>query len=356
MLGRQACEVCCRANHPLRDNRGDNDTRVKLRPIPALGLFVCESSRSPDIVSGVSAAECACWRLPDHTPCSACGWKKVFPADKLCPIEWAVTEETFVWRQMEESHRMDAKSGKKVSVWCEKTVKGTPHKFMTELQKAYEAVRTHHQLDRFHSAGKAHLRNTLKLNEYCATSDFGMNWGHLFAGTEQKAHWTRPQSSLYVTVVFYLDGDGKLVDETLLHVSPGLAKHGPEFIWAAERDLMNHMTEVAERRNKGPFTLGHRCSDSPSSQFRNRFIANLVVRVLAEDKRATTWNWSVVAHGKSGGADGELHVVKHILRMAEDRGAHPRTLLPSSRIVEYLNSVGSWVRQFKIFFPQGLLS
>lgn len=152
------------------------------------------------------------------------------------------------------------------------------------------------------------LKLNLTLQEACVHVDFSENYSLKFAAEVQSFHFgaSRQQISLHTSVAYTHNfSTGSITPISVCTISDCL-RHDASAIWAHLVPLVQHILHV------NPFidTL-HFLSDSPSSQYRNKYMFFIISQIRQDFPQITriTWNYSEAGHGK-GAPDGVGAVLK----------------------------------------------
>ncbi|KAL0893762.1 hypothetical protein ABMA27_013899 [Loxostege sticticalis] len=152
------------------------------------------------------------------------------------------------------------------------------------------------------------LKENLSDNEVLCHIDFSENYLLKYNEEIQSFHFggSRQQISLHTGVLYYLDGQSKEKScKSFCTISKNI-NHDASAIWAhlepilkLIQDLVPHLTTI------------HILSDSPSCQYRNRFIFYMMSKLNERipNLKLISWNYSEAGHGK-GAPDGIGAVVK----------------------------------------------
>ncbi|CAH2100821.1 unnamed protein product [Euphydryas editha] len=164
-----------------------------------------------------------------------------------------------------------------------------------------------HKIKFQHNAIKT-LKNNLSVQEAFLHVDFSENYSLKFAEEVQAFHFggSRQQVSLHTSVAYTHNFTfGAIIPISFCTVSDCL-RHDAPAIWAHLVPLIQHVIEV----NPLIETL-HLLSDSPSSQYRNKYMFFIITQICQDfpQIRKITWNYSE-AGDRKGAPDGVGAVLK----------------------------------------------
>ena len=153
-----------------------------------------------------------------------------------------------------------------------------------------------------------HKKNNLIVTEAFIHIDFSENFGLKYGKEVQSLHFgpSRKEICLHTGVIYTYDFHRSAIGTTCACTVSQCLRHDATAIWAHLIPMIKLAIEI------NPFidTI-HFQSDSPSSQYRNKYIF-YIISVLCKDfpqLKAITWNYSEAGHGK-GAPDGIGGVLK----------------------------------------------
>lgn len=150
------------------------------------------------------------------------------------------------------------------------------------------------------------LKENLYLQEAVLHIDFSENYSLKYGAEMQSFHFcgSRQQVSLHTAVIY--THDFATVAPTSMCTISRCLRHDAPAVWA------HLITIIDETTKRNPFidTI-HILSDSPTSQYRNKFVFYLISQLKNDfaQSEKVTWNYSEAGHGK-GAPDGVGAVVK----------------------------------------------
>lgn len=150
------------------------------------------------------------------------------------------------------------------------------------------------------------LKQNLKDNEILVHIDFSENYCLKYNQEIQSFHFggSREQVSLHTGVLYYKNIQGTFQTKSFCTISDCL-KHDAGAIWAHLCPILKMAYELV------PFNIVNFLSDSPSSQYRNKYIFYMITKLkdTIPSINRVTWNFQESGHGK-GAPDGIGAVVK----------------------------------------------
>lgn len=172
------------------------------------------------------------------------------------------------------------------------------------------------------------LKENLHLQEAVLHIDFSENYSLKYGAEVQSFHFggSRQQVSLHTAVIYTHDfATGSVAPTSMCTISRCL-RHDAPAVWA------HLITIIDETTKRNPFidTI-HILSDSPTSQYRNKFIFYLISQLKNDFAQIekVTWNYLEAGHGK-GAPDGVGAVMKRtadrIVNFGQDAGTFEQFL------------------------------
>lgn len=150
------------------------------------------------------------------------------------------------------------------------------------------------------------LKKSLNDYETLVHMDFSENYSYKFAEEVQSLHFggSRGQVSLH-TVVIYIKKERKIINYSLCTVSE-CTRHDSPAVWAHLQKALEFVFEKSPN-----ITTVHILTDSPSSQYRNKYIFFIMTQLnnVFSSLKSVTWNYQEAGHGK-GAPDGVGAVIK----------------------------------------------
>lgn len=165
--------------------------------------------------------------------------------------------------------------------------------------------------------------NLLRLDEAMIHVDFSENYALKYAEEVQSFHFagSRSQVSLHTAVIYTHDFTTGSIKPTCVCTISKCTRHDVPAIWAHLIPLLQ------EAYKQNPFIeTKHFLSDSPSSQYRNKYMFYVITQISQDfpQIKRISWNYSEAGHGK-GAPDGVGAVMKRtadqMVRFGEDVGS-----------------------------------
>ena len=196
------------------------------------------------------------------------------------------------------------------------------------------------------------LKDTFPANHAVVQMDYSENWSTSFMHEIQSAFYGKDQITLHPMVV-YVRKDEEVKAMSFVGVSKVTAHSFPTTLAFLTQLLGEIKQEVTDLQHL------HIVTDSPSSQYRNRYACDLLMKAKSMFDIRITWNWLEAGHGKGpcDGVGGALkgladRVVKSCgdIQTAEDfcDQIRPQTnkikllLTSEPEVVECAQLVASW--------------
>lgn len=151
------------------------------------------------------------------------------------------------------------------------------------------------------------LKQNLNEKEILVHIDFSENYCLKYNQEIQSFHFggSREQVSLHTGVIYYKDNDGEAFKTKSFCTVSNCLQHDAKAIWAHLQPILKMINSLVT------YETVHFLSDSPSSQYRNRFIFYIITKFkdINQNISKVTWNYQESGHGK-GAPDGIGAVVK----------------------------------------------
>ena len=141
------------------------------------------------------------------------------------------------------------------------------------------------------------LKETLPIGHCIVQMDYAENWNCGYLKEISAAYYSKDQVTLHPMVVKVRNSEGELITTTHVGVT-STTNHSFPTTWAFVKKL------VAKLKEQYPYlTMIHFITDSPSSQYRNRYTVQMLARFEGAFNLTAAWNWLESGHGK-GACDG----------------------------------------------------
>ena len=143
----------------------------------------------------------------------------------------------------------------------------------------------------------AAIKQNLPSDEVLVQMDFAENFTCQSLDEVQSAYWNSTCVTLHPTVVYYKDGDGSLMHRNHIFISD-LLQHNANAVVA----IIQKLAPIIKSDILNPEKI-HYFTDSPTSQYRNRYIFDILCRHQHLFGMKAAWNYFESGHGK-GPCDG----------------------------------------------------
>ena len=183
-----------------------------------------------------------------------------------------------------------------------------PLEAIKELESAIKPFLLHiHNIEAQYKTIK-HLKENLTVSEAIIHVDFSENYSLKYAEEVQSFHFggSRQQVSLHTSVIYTHDFSLGAVRPISVCTISKCVRHDVAAIWAHLIPLIKQAME------SNPFiTTLHFLSDSPVSQYRNKYMFYVISQIRTDFEYVSriTWNYTEAGHGK-GAPDGVGAVLK----------------------------------------------
>ena len=149
------------------------------------------------------------------------------------------------------------------------------------------------------------LINNLPVGHCVVQMDYAENWNTSYFHEISAAYYTKTQVTLHPMVTKVRDQEGNIIAQTYCGVTSITAHSFPTTLTFIDR-------LVTELKKLHPYlTFIHFITDSPSSQYRNRFCIQMLSRFQSAFNLGAAWNWLESGHGK-GPCDGVGGTLKRL--------------------------------------------
>jgi len=155
------------------------------------------------------------------------------------------------------------------------------------------------------------LKETLPENKIIIHMDFAENYTCKSANEIQSAYWNTTQVTLHLMVTYYRGTEGNLEHQSYVAVSDVMSHSTSTVLAIISKLFGNEMLYLPSCKE---IQYMHCWTDSPTSQYRNRFIFDAIVNHESVFGCQATWNYYESGHGKNV-CDGLGGTVK---RLAEE--------------------------------------
>lgn len=153
------------------------------------------------------------------------------------------------------------------------------------------------------------LKEKMPLNEMYINMDFAENYSCKTAEEMQSTHWNASRVTLHLIVIYKKDESGQMKHRSFVAVSDSLVHASSTVIVILENFYSQYIPELQIVKFVDYWT------DSPTSQYRNRYIFDLILDHKKRYGFDATWNYFECGHGK-GPCDGVGGTVKQLADQA----------------------------------------
>ena len=168
--------------------------------------------------------------------------------------------------------------------------------FVTVFKKEVQEFCDHVERVRTQYKELRQLKENLPEHEIILQMDFAENFSCRSLDEVQTAYWNQTSVTLHPVVAYYREG-GKLKHKSIAIISDE-AHHSASTVCAFIDAIIPKLREIDPRVRKI-----HYWTDSPSSQYRNRFIFYTIASHEEKYGIKAQWNYFEAGHGK-GPCDG----------------------------------------------------
>jgi hypothetical protein len=210
--------------------------------------------------------------------------------------------------------------------------------FICEFMKNANDFYYHVQRVKTQYAEMRKLRNSLPEGHVLAWMDFAENFTCSALEEVQSAYWTSDQVTLHTSVIYFPSKHNKS-HKSIVGVSEVLS-HNSSMVYAMIQQLVPMIKE-----HYSGLTHIHYLTDSPTSQYRNKAIFQLVCDHADEFGVSATWDYLEAGHGKGpcdglGGsvkraADMSVRQGKAVIQGADDFFAWAKSTEITSEVIYY---------------------
>lgn len=191
-------------------------------------------------------------------------------------------------------------------------IQATKEEFITVMLKEANEFCDHVKRVKAQYQELRSLKQNLPEHECIIQMDFAENFSCRSMDEVQTAYWHQTSVTLHPSVIYYT-ANGTLKHKSVVIVSDDM-HHSPGTVLAFLDNLMPKVREIDPEMKKV-----HYWTDSPSSQYRNRFIFDTLARHEDLYGMMSTWNFFEAGHGK-GPCDGLGGTTKRLADEAIKQG------------------------------------
>nr|XP_026495647.1 uncharacterized protein LOC113400334 isoform X1 [Vanessa tameamea] len=223
--------------------------------------------------------------------------------------EFSNDDEIMFYKWIRSREWISTKKGPKtITITKKDEIKAKPLEVINELDTDMKSFFEHCYLIYAQHSELKELNNALTVNSAVIHVDFSENYGMKAASEVQSLHFrgSRKELTLHTTVIYAFDFQSSDIKPTSVCTVSECPKHDAPAIWAHLLPLINEAIKI------NPFldTL-HFQSDSPTSQYRNKYMFYIVTQLSQDFPQIIkiTWNYRSWprkrSHRWSGGCNQE---------------------------------------------------
>ena len=213
-------------------------------------------------------------------------------------------------------------------------------KFLEDFSRKYTLFKEHASNATHQYREQRKMKQNLKPGECMVQVDFIQNYVCLLADAAQSSFFNQTQVTIHATCVYFKrTEDGPVEHESFVHVSP-INQHHAGMVRAILTQLWE--TDFKEKKDELQLKKVHYYSDSPFSQYRNKYIFDFIERHEEVFGMEASWDYFESGHGK-GPCDGIGGTIK---RLADQAVKHGRQIQDADDFAEW-GSTSTSVR-FKV--------
>lgn len=176
-------------------------------------------------------------------------------------------------------------------------VKTSKADFVEMMLETFQDFKNHIQRVKQQYAAVSKMKECLPKDQVLIQMDFSENYSCSTLEEIQSAYWNSSMVTLHPAVIYYRGEFDELKHTSYVHVSEVL-NHNASMVICIINSLINIVKAIIPN-----VTSVHFWTDSPSSQYRNKTIFDLVSRFRVEYGVKASWHYFESGHGK-GPCDG----------------------------------------------------
>ena len=196
-------------------------------------------------------------------------------------------------------------------------VEEAPAEFLQKFYERYIMFVDHNTAANHQYFEQRKCKENLKPGECMVQVDFIQNYACLVADGLQSSFFDQTQVTIHASVVYYREREGEeLQHKSYIHVSP-INEHNSSMVYAIINKFWTE--DFAKEKNDLGIHTVHYYSDSPFSQYRNKWIFHLISKHQEMYGIKATWDYFETGHGK-GPCDGVGGTIKRMADQAQKQG------------------------------------
>ncbi|CAC5390838.1 unnamed protein product [Mytilus coruscus] len=190
------------------------------------------------------------------------------------------------------------------------------NEFKKELVKCADIFRQHVEMVTNQYEELRKLKENLPNGHVLAQLDFAEDYTCTTYDEVQSAYWNKTMVTIHPIVVYFRNiENGKIEHKSFAMISDELS-HTAAAVLAFLRSLLSKLHELVPN-----MSCVHYISDSQTSQYRNRYIFNVVAEYVSLFNVPASWQYFEAGHGK-GPCDGVGAMAKRMADNAVKRDKH----------------------------------
>jgi hypothetical protein len=165
--------------------------------------------------------------------------------------------------------------------------------FVSKMTEEFDAFLVHVQRVTQQYKSVKQMKDVLPENHILIQMDFSENYSCQTMEEIQSAYWNASMVTLHPTIIYFKDCDDKLCHKSLVFVSEVL-HHNAAMVSA----ILKSVVKIAKEYVPDVKQI-HFWTDSPSSQYRNKSVFDLINRFESTHGCKASWHYFESGHGKS---------------------------------------------------------
>ena len=165
--------------------------------------------------------------------------------------------------------------------------------FISKLLEEFDAFITHVERVTQQYKSLKEMKDVLPQNHILIQMDFSENYNCQTMEEIQSAYWNASMVTLHPTIIYYKDTDNSLCHKSLVFVSEVL-HHNAAMVSAIVMEVVNIAKTYVPNVKQVHFW-----TDSPSSQYRNKSVFNMIDKFESAHGCKASWHYFESGHGKS---------------------------------------------------------
>ena len=180
----------------------------------------------------------------------------------------------------------------------------TKNEFKEKIEEEFEEFRCHAYRVKTQYQSFKEMKERLQTyqDHVCVQMDFAENYGIKEMEEVQSAYWNQESVTIHPVVVYYHDGD-KVTHASMIAISEVL-NHNTAMVHAIIEKVIKFVKRICP-----VVKYIHYWTDSPTSQYRNKIIFDMITQHQTLYELKASWHFFEAGHGK-GACDGIGGVVK----------------------------------------------